>query len=64
MEYHPLKDRQRIRRASNRTRHIQRYARQQERIPAQLLALFRKSLEIPHLADIEPEQTEEVLMEH
>ena len=59
-----LKDRQRIRRAPNAPRHIQRYARQQERVAARLLALLRQRLEIPQLADVEPEQAEEILVQH
>jgi hypothetical protein len=59
-----LKDRQRVRRGPNRALHVQRYTRQQERIPACLLTLLRQRLEVPQLTDIETEETEEVLMEY
>jgi hypothetical protein len=58
-----LEQSQCIRRRPNRPRDIERRTRKQETIPPQLLALLRKRLQVPKLANRHPEQRQEVLVQ-
>lgn len=59
-----LENGQRVRRTSYRSWHIQWTTCQQEAISLLLFASLRQSLQIPQFADVQAEQTQEILMKH